>query len=298
MKRLLYFFILLFTPHLIAYEHELAICAIFQNESLFLEEWLEFYKLIGVQHFYLYNNNSTDNYKEILNPYIQAGEVDIIQWDYSEEDYLNFAQSKAYNHCLNAVRGKVKWLAFLDIDEFLFSLEYDNLQNFLKNYEDYGAVCANWVMFGTSNIDTIPKNKLIIESLTMCSYTPTIMSVLIKSIVQPEKVEKFGIHNTDKFFPNFFQVTADKVAFEGSSAPSINITKLRINHYWARDEKWLREVKIPRQASIHKRAWNYSSSESKEWVLKHANAMNEIQDLTIQRFVEPLREILIQNKKD
>ena len=34
----------------------LAICAIFKNEGKFLKEWLNYYLLAGVEHFYLYNN--------------------------------------------------------------------------------------------------------------------------------------------------------------------------------------------------------------------------------------------------
>ena len=38
-----------------------SICAIFKDESLSIKEWIEYHKLIGVEHFYLYNNNSTDS---------------------------------------------------------------------------------------------------------------------------------------------------------------------------------------------------------------------------------------------
>lgn len=39
-------------------QYELAICAIFQDEAAYLKEWIEFHKLVGVQHFYLYNHAS------------------------------------------------------------------------------------------------------------------------------------------------------------------------------------------------------------------------------------------------
>ena len=37
-------------------KYTVAVCAIFKNESVFLKEWLEYHLLIGVEHFYLYNN--------------------------------------------------------------------------------------------------------------------------------------------------------------------------------------------------------------------------------------------------
>ena len=62
------------------YQYELSIGAIFQNEAPYLKEWIEFHKLVGVEHFYLFNNCSTDDYLAILQPYIESGEVDLFQW--------------------------------------------------------------------------------------------------------------------------------------------------------------------------------------------------------------------------
>ena len=48
----------------------LAIVAMFKNESSILESWIEHYIKEGVQHFYLIDNGSTDDYQKILNPYM------------------------------------------------------------------------------------------------------------------------------------------------------------------------------------------------------------------------------------
>ena len=41
-----------------AKKHFLSVCAIFKNEGRFLKEWLDYYLLAGVDHFYLYDNGS------------------------------------------------------------------------------------------------------------------------------------------------------------------------------------------------------------------------------------------------
>jgi hypothetical protein len=43
-------------------KHYLSICAIFKDEAPYLQEWIEFHRLLGVEKFYLYNNNSRDNF--------------------------------------------------------------------------------------------------------------------------------------------------------------------------------------------------------------------------------------------
>lgn len=76
-----------------AKEYTVAVCAIFKNESVFLKEWLEYHLLIGVEHFYLYNNFSEDNYQDILAPYIEKGQVTLTEWP------VQFGQLPAYKDC-------------------------------------------------------------------------------------------------------------------------------------------------------------------------------------------------------
>src|SRR6187431_1294722 len=84
-----YFFISLIIPLIIFvkrlfnkkaknYKYTVCLCGIFKNEAKFLDEWIQFHLVVGIDHFYLYNNNSDDNYYEILKPYIEKGFVDLI----------------------------------------------------------------------------------------------------------------------------------------------------------------------------------------------------------------------------
>lgn len=43
-------------------KYYLALVSFFRNEARFLKEWIEFYRMIGVEHFYLYNHLSDDNF--------------------------------------------------------------------------------------------------------------------------------------------------------------------------------------------------------------------------------------------
>jgi hypothetical protein len=45
------------------------ICSVFKNESHILEEWINNYLLHGVDHFYLVNDFSTDNFLSIIEKY-------------------------------------------------------------------------------------------------------------------------------------------------------------------------------------------------------------------------------------
>jgi hypothetical protein len=55
--------------------HQLAARLIFKNEAGYLKEWLDFHRLVGIEKFFLYNNNSEDKYEPVLAPHIADGIV-------------------------------------------------------------------------------------------------------------------------------------------------------------------------------------------------------------------------------
>ena len=51
----------------------LSAVAIVKNEGRYLREWLEFQRLMGAEHVYLYDNGSTDSTDEVLAPFVAEG---------------------------------------------------------------------------------------------------------------------------------------------------------------------------------------------------------------------------------
>jgi hypothetical protein len=266
------------------FKYNLAICAIFRDEASYLKEWIEFHRLLGVEHFYLYNNLSRDHYQKVLAPYIKAKLVSLFDWNYEHEEHGRWCpiQCSAYQTTIKKIRGKVKWLAILDTDEFLFPVNKDTLIEFLKDYEEFGAVCANWQMYGTSHVSKIPKDKLLIETLHLKAPLDYAENFQVKSIIQPLKVKQCASPHFCFFLEGFYQVNADKERFEGSQTPGITLDKIRINHYWSRDKKFFYRIKVKRRET-----WQ----ESLDRQLGRLKILNsEIDDEAIQRFVPLLKE--------
>lgn len=124
----------------------LAVCAIFKNEGRYIEEWLDFHLAQGVEHFYLYDNGSTDDGLRRLAPYITRGLVTLIDWPMVWTDR---AQHRAYDDCVTKVKDRVHWLAFIDIDEFLFSRSGDLLPT-LNQYDQHPGVVVHWACYGSA----------------------------------------------------------------------------------------------------------------------------------------------------
>ena len=115
-------------------KYNVSLCLIFKDEASFLKEWIDYHLTIGVDHFYLFNNNSTDNYLEIIEPYIDNGYVTLTQWP--EEQ----SQSKCYKYCLESFRNETKWIGYIDADEFVCPKKYTNINSWIKKWDKYPAV--------------------------------------------------------------------------------------------------------------------------------------------------------------
>ena len=48
---------------------DFVVCSVFKDECHILEEWIVHYLYHGVDHFYLINDNSDDNYMDIIKKY-------------------------------------------------------------------------------------------------------------------------------------------------------------------------------------------------------------------------------------
>ena len=273
-------------PALLA-QYDLSICAIFQDEAPYLKEWIEFHKLQGVEHFYLYNNLSGDDFQEVLAPYVKNKEVTLREWPdtYEEGEHAQWIaiQSRAYMDCIRQDGRDNRWMAFIDPDEFLFCPSGKKLTSFLKAYRKFGGVCVNWLKFGTSHVEEIPPGSLLIENLIFSSLLDDSENRPIKSIVQPKWVKDCNSAHHFLYKKNHFAVDEDKNRMEPKNlSRTVRFSKIRINHYWTRTEMYLREKKIP---SRLKRRPEYTVERQMEMAEKY----NQRIDRKILQFVVPLK---------
>ncbi len=144
-------------------EYYLSLCTCFKNEGANLKEWIEYHKLIGVDHFYLYNNNSTDNFREVLAPYIDEGSVTLIDFPQTP------IQPYCYKHWIENYRKESTFVALTDVDEYFVPLKDNNLKDWLGRWKKYPVILVYWKMFGSSGKLKHDDTKLITEQYT-CSW--------------------------------------------------------------------------------------------------------------------------------
>ena len=128
---LLYIYLLLYIlTKKISYKIKVCICTIGKKENLYIREYIKYYKNLGIDKIYIYDNNEIngETFENVIFDYIKINYVNIINY----RGYLK-PQSKMMNTCYKMNYLKYDWIIFNDIDEFLYLKNYSNIKNFLKN---------------------------------------------------------------------------------------------------------------------------------------------------------------------
>jgi Glycosyltransferase family 92 len=257
--------------------HEIAIAAIFFNEAEYLKEWIEFHLMVGVDRFYLYDNGSSDGFSAILEPYCQAGQVLLLPWSAFIGDAS--AQRLAYAHAARNCAPSVRWLAFIDIDEFLFSETGDDIRPVFAKLEGFAALTIPRFEFGPNGHKEKPEG-LVIENYTRVGQRDLASNSNMnsKAAIQPALAEEIGTH--------ICLVAGDTLAIEPVGSEPV---ELRINHYFSKSDREF-ENKMQRGYSWKdQRGKRIENVVSKKYDLLKAILDNDGGDYSMAHFVERLK---------
>jgi len=209
----------------------LSVGAVFKNESIILREWIEHYLFHGVEHFFLIDDSSTDDFLTILQPYIDKNIVTLFQhkqpWDY----YLG-RQKDMYNHFIYPHIHETKWLAMLDIDEYLWSPMNMDIRESLKHCEHLGQIQVQSIYFGSNGFENQPIS--IVQSFTKRSTkTDGGIKYLINTAFA---FKELTIHHA-----YFMDTNNEKDYFKIIGEPYF-----RINHYSCQSREFWNNIKCTR----------------------------------------------------
>jgi hypothetical protein len=201
----------------------LSLCTIIKNENNLIE-FILYHWLIGIEHFYIYDNDSDPSIKNILNNYILKKICTIIYFPGKAQ------QINAYNHCIKNFGDQTKWLCIIDGDEYILPKIHMSLRDFLSEYDNYHAIGINWVLFGTSFHEK-KKEGFIIDNYRYCSNK---QDKHIKSIFKPQYIKHcYNQHYVELYDPLKY-VDPKKNIIYGPYNNIENSNIIQINHYFSK----------------------------------------------------------------
>ncbi len=222
-------------------QFKLAINVIAKNEAPYIIEWIEFHRLVGVEKFYLYDNNSNDNLKELLKPYIESR---LVEYTFFPGEKI---QLPAYNDCIKKHKFDCEYIAFVDCDEFIVPVKYNTITEFLDSLEKKlnkkpDAVGINWLLHGY-NGHYNKQNGLITEIYKKCDYNAG-ENQNIKSIYNPLSiVDVICAHYASLIFGTT-AVNSNGENIKYHFNKPFCFDEIRINHYYTKSyEEFMERIK-------------------------------------------------------
>lgn len=226
------------------YKDRLSIVAIAKNEAEYIEEWVVFHKVVGVDKIYLYDNDSNDNMKEILLPYMESGfviynEIHGVKWQYD-----------AYNDALERYGNDTQYMAFIDCDEFLIPGVFgqsiaDMVESVLDKNCNAGGLAVNWCMYGSSGHTKKPEGLLIENFMWRENISKRAANSCIKTIVKPGCTKYFKHPHFPVYRIGYYGINSSGKIVLGAYNNLIDYSILRINHYFTKSmEQWIKRRAI------------------------------------------------------
>lgn len=270
--------------------HDLAVVAILKNEGPYLKEWIDYHLLAGVDHFYLYDNESSDNQAEVAKPYVEAGLVDYFP-------LLGQAmQKKAYNYAINQFKFHCRYMAFIDGDEFIFPKVNGKdivsiVDEVLSHDPNAQGLAINWHCFGSNGQKKADYTRGVLERFTrrapndwyfMLHGEPVGGNPHVKSISNPRMIEKGGIHSSNYFCGCHVVNEHNKVVSKFFSLP-VSQDKIIINHYFSKSFEEFINIKVTRgsacRVNLDKTTWFKGYDRNEEFddgILKYRDARAKV----------------------
>lgn len=230
------------------FNNKLSIMAIFKNEELYLEEWLQHHINEGINHFYLYSNDEDMEKYKFLDKY--RDKITLIPWTNIISSIYSTVQRDAYIHCIQNYINKYDFLLMLDIDEFLVPLLKNRKVSDIVNKLDKDKVKSVKIQrynFGSDGHVKKPFGSVMQNYKKHEKICSSFKAMANSKYIDTSHIY-YGVHdhpykNKDGIIYNsYFKYIEDKntntyIGPNSCTIHNINEIPLVINHYYTKSQE-------------------------------------------------------------
>lgn len=273
---------------------DICVVAILKDEDRFIHEWIAYHQLLGVSHFYLYDNDPRLPLKKITK--CHEGYVTVIDWLVSHDDARykgKYIQNKAYNHFLKNFSSGFKWVAFIDADEFIVLRKHKGLKPFLQEFERFDAVSLNWHVFGHNGYYNDPKG--LVTSLLTRRMAPA--SIRVKTITKVNSIAYLRHAHWCVLKRGSIWVDANKRKYKRNALYHGQTEVAHINHYQCRSfRRWMSRPSLGAPGCFvteKGHEWRFNEEKClRQFVCSMAKDKNELVDEYMLKYSSKIKAFL------
>lgn len=216
---------------------KIALCCIAKCENDYIREFVEYYKSLGVDNIYIYDNNDTDGeiFEDSISDYIETGFC-IIENVRGKKQM----QLPSYQRFYDNYSKDYDWVAFFDCDEFLtFMNPNENLRTFLSRsfFTKFQMIHINWMLYGDNDMLDNDGRKVTerfaipFSDIQLNRYNKKSENCTVKTIIRGGLPGvNCSVHTCYNFFCRCCDANGNRVD-ANSSFNEVDFTTAYIRHY-------------------------------------------------------------------
>jgi len=242
------------------YKYYLSVCVCIKNEAKYMHDFLQHYVDQGVDHFYIINNNSSDNIKETLDQSVYHNMITLITDNRNMGILENNSSAWGHKtlldeHLYPLIKKETEWAIIIDADEIMYGKNGHTIKTYLSTVENnIGCVYVLWNIINPNKyennnlVNTFllkqEKKRLNYDFINELSYNIKNANDFGKSIVRTSMLDdnrKLWLHknyvngnviNNYGYNKNAHFDNCNDVEYSEENFKKLNIT---LNHYAIRN---------------------------------------------------------------
>lgn len=186
------------------YGKKVGVVALAKNETRYLNEWVEYHHNLGIDQFFIIDNNDVgdNSQRELLESLPKEYGITIVNLQGKEALQKAGLQEGIYNYVMQQLirpRTKLDWVTFIDIDEFLY-FGGKSVKEFLyqDKFKMTDVIHLNWRLYD-DNDQIYYEDKPVLERFTRQAPLAVVYNDEEKKITENCSIKSF-YHVTNKRF--------------------------------------------------------------------------------------------------
>jgi hypothetical protein len=232
-----------------------------KNEKHIIE-WINYYIKIGIDYFIIYDDLSDISVEEtLIENNIDSSIYTVFRNTSTDNLYIDLSQRyivhKAYHPetwkeliVPKLIEKNIDYVLYVDLDEFLYINEYENIQELITHYLPFDVLKINWLFFGSNDLIKNDGLNNIIDLFTkssniLCSDSGALKSITnVRNISLDHDVFQYGPHTLPIIKNSIVKDIENNIISSygnnlNHSTPPLNdnnyINKIYIAHYSCQD---------------------------------------------------------------